>query len=84
MTSRLRRSHKKCLKPRNLCWMRAPLQHLYVLKLNVGQQLYVVKLKYEVIILSGLFVASSCLLFYCVNVAHSVDSTNVEQNGSGR
>jgi hypothetical protein len=50
MTRSLRRSHKNCLKPRNVCWMRASLQHLYVLKLNVGQQLCVVKLKREVVI----------------------------------
>jgi len=85
MTSSLRRSHKKCLKPRNVCWMRTSLQHLYVLKLNVGQQqLYVVKLKYEVIILSELFVATSFLPFYCINVAHSADSTGMEQNDNGR
>lgn len=59
--------------------MQASLQHLYVLDLNVGQQLYVVRLKYEVIILSELFVATSFLPFYCINVAHSADSTSVEQ-----
>ena len=84
MTSSLQRSHKKCLKPRDVCWMRASLQHLYVLDLNVGQQLYVVRLKYEVITLSELFVATSFLPFYCINVAHSADNTSVDQNGSGR
>jgi hypothetical protein len=65
--------------------MQASLQHLYVLKLNVWQQqLYVVTLKYEVIIMSELFVATSFLPFYCINIALLAGSTSVEQNGSGR
>jgi len=53
-------------------------------KIKCGQQLCVVKLKYEVIVLCELFVAAFFLAFYCINLAHSADSTSVEQNGSGR
>jgi hypothetical protein len=62
-TSNLRKSHKKCLKPGNLCWMSASLQHLYVLKM-----------KYDVIILSELLVATFCRLICCISIAHSADS----------
>jgi hypothetical protein len=46
--------------------------------------LYLVKLKYEVVIFSELIVATYFLPFYCINAAHSADSTSVEQNGNGR
>ena len=60
---------KKCVLDANI------IATLVRTKIKCGQQFYVVKLKHEVIILSELFVATSFLPFYCINVAQSADST---------